>query len=96
MNEQIKIEKVTNKMWEEWQRIPPEIKEKFQHKEGWVGEWQYYYSTKKGKISMITLLDYFQKGILHEIYCTEGGLFIDTRRFNTKEEAEKFIEKMLT
>ena len=50
-----------------------------------VGEYQYIYSTTKGKISLIELPNYFRDGItLFEIYCLEGELFEDIERFKSR------------
>lgn len=95
MNQKIKVEQRVHKMWEEWDKLSQEKKDKFAHKKGWVDKWQYIYSSPKGEISLIILLDYFKEGDTYEIYCVKGKLFTDTRRFDTKEEAEKFIEERL-
>jgi len=61
-----------------------------------IGRWQYIYSSSKGKISLIKLLNYLEnKKHLWEIYCLEGNLFEDIKRFNSKIEAEKSIKKIL-
>lgn len=74
-------------MFDEFNKVP----KKFNIKPP-VGEWQYIYSSKKGKISLIELPDYFRDGqTLWEIYSLEGDLFDDIERFDSKEKAEKRI-----
>jgi hypothetical protein len=61
-----------------------------------VGEFQYVYSSKKGAISMVEFLNYFNDGKnFWEIYCLEGNLFEDVERFPTKEKAIGRITKLL-
>ena len=59
-----------------------------------VGRWQYIYSSKKGKISLIKLIGVGSER--WEIYSLEGDLFEDTERFKSKKEAEQKILKLLT
>ena len=57
------------------------------------GKHQYIYSSEKGSISLIELIDYMKDGVdLWEIYSLEGSLFNDIERFKSKEEAEKQIK----
>lgn len=61
-----------------------------------VGKYQYIYTTKKGKISLIELPNYFLDGIdLWEIYSLEGELFEDVERFKSKEQVEVRIKELL-
>lgn len=61
-----------------------------------VGKWQYIYSSKKGKISLVELPNYFLDGYTFwETYSLEGDLFEDIERFETKEDAEEVIRKYL-
>ena len=60
------------------------------------GKYQYIYTSDKGGISLIKLVNYFRDGKdLWEIYCLEGKLFEDVERFNTKKEAVVEIKKYL-
>jgi hypothetical protein len=59
------------------------------------GKYQFIYSSKKGKISLILLKKYFCGIDTWEIYCLKGDLFEDVERFDTKEEAEKRIREIL-
>lgn len=57
---------------------------------------QYIYTGKKGRISLIELVDYFSDGVvLWEIYSLQGELFDDVERFKCKEDAEKRIKELL-
>jgi len=58
----------------------------------YFGKYQYIYSSKKGKISLIFLKKYYN---CWEIYCLEGDIFEDCERFPTKKEAEKRIKELL-
>jgi hypothetical protein len=65
-------------------------------KGGAFGKWQYIFSSEKGEVSLIELLNYFGDGVdLWEIYCLKGNLFEDVERFPTKKEAEETISKLL-
>ena len=58
------------------------------------GEYQYFYSSEKGEISLIELKNYFGDGKdLWEIYSLKGDLFEDVERFESQEEAEDVIKK---
>ena len=62
-----------------------------------IGEWQFIYSSPKGKISLIELPNYFHDGIdLYEIYSLEGNLFEGVRRASKFEEAEQMAISYLT
>jgi len=59
-------------------------------------KWQYLYSSEKGKISLIKLLNYFRVGkSFWEIYCLNGKLFDDVERFSLKKKAEIRIKELL-
>ncbi len=62
-----------------------------------VGRWQYVYSSEKGEISLIKLVNYFRDGVdLWEIYEIGGSNFLkDVERFNTKKGAERRIKELL-
>jgi len=55
---------------------------------------RFRYSTKKGEISLIT--PSFISNHMWEIYCTEGDLFEDIERYDTKGEAEAKIRHYLS
>ncbi|MDA3837252.1 MAG: hypothetical protein PF542_06550 [Nanoarchaeota archaeon] len=89
----MKITKRIHPGYEEFEKIKEEglkIRKIF-------GKYQYFYSSNKGEISLISLPNYILDGeIRWEIYCLEGNLFEDVIAFHTKKEAECFIEKYLT
>lgn len=60
-----------------------------------VGRWHYIYSSSKGEISLIKLINYHGNGIdLWETYTLKGNL--DSKgRFRSKKEAEKTIFELL-
>jgi hypothetical protein len=64
------------------------------------GEYQYIYSSDKGVISLIQLINYYRDGRdgkdLWEIYCLRGDLFEDVERFDTRREADFYIREYLT
>ncbi len=60
------------------------------------GKYQFIFSSKKGKISMIQLKNQIsQRDMFWEIYCLEGDLFKDTERFDSKILAEKRVREFL-
>ena len=90
----MKIEKREHATYKEFQRAKKEYKN-FKLPLI-IDRWQYIYSTEKGKISLIKLLNYFKEGEdLWEIYALKGNLFDDVERFNSKKEAEKRIKLLL-
>ena len=93
LNNTISCEKVVHKGWEEMQNLREEKPDLFP---SIIGQYQYLYTSKKGKVSLIELPNYFHNGInLWEIYSLEGNLFEDVERFKSKEEAEVKIKELL-
>jgi hypothetical protein len=101
----MKITKKIHKGWEEWLRfvnkkdqVVQDFLQKYPHKAGYFGKWQYIYESEKGMISLIKLLNYdFMTGKdVWEIYeLSANKLFEDVKRFRTKKEAEKRIRELL-
>jgi hypothetical protein len=61
-----------------------------------IGRKQYFYTSLKGKISLIFLPNYFMDGVdWWEIYALEGDLIEDIERFKSKKGAEKRINELL-
>jgi len=61
-----------------------------------LGDTQWIFSSNKGKISMIELKEVYGKDEnLWEIYCLEGDLFEDPKRYDTKKEAEAICKVYL-
>lgn len=88
------VEKIIHPRYRDWLKAN-EIQPNFLQKP-FFGEFQYIYSSDKGKISLVELPDYFRDGeTLWETYCLEGNLFEDIDRFGTKEEAEVKIKELL-
>jgi len=92
MKKTIKCEKTIHEGYKEWERAKEEGSEIPQL----FGKYHYFYSSKKGKISLIELKNYFKQGDdFWEIYSLKGNLFEDTERFPTKKQAEKRVEELL-
>lgn len=90
----MKIEKVEHSIYKEWNKAKEQYKE--MKLPLLVDRWQYRYSTGKGTISLIKLLNYFNDNKdFWEIYCLDGNLFEDVERFDTKTEAEVRIKELL-
>ena len=84
--ERIKVERRIHEGYKELENSPYRI----------FGKDQYIYTSDKGEVSLIKLINYFRDGKdLWEIYCLEGGLFQDVERFDTKREAVVEIKKYL-
>ena len=84
------VKKKIHYIWNEIQKTKPKFKHKI------IGKYQYLFSSKKGKISLIKIYGTYQinKGIW-EIYCLKGNLFDDILRFKSKENAIKKIKDFL-
>jgi glycerol-3-phosphate cytidylyltransferase-like family protein len=93
----IKITKKIHPMWEEFQRLKKKSEFKSVYKNSIEGKWQHIYSTKKARISLVELKDYWMDGKdLWEIYQLDGhNLFPDVERFDTKKEAVERIKELL-
>jgi len=84
--EKIEVKRVVHEGYKELENTPYKI----------FGKYQYIYTSKKGEISLIKLINYFRDGKdLWEIYCLEGGLFQDVERFDTKREAVVQVKSYL-
>ena len=84
--ENIKVERRVHNGYKELENSPYRI----------FGKYQYIYTSDKGEISLIKLINYFRDGKdLWEIYCLDGGLFQDVERFDTKKEAVVKTKKYL-
>jgi len=84
--ENIKVERIVHNGYKELENSPYKI----------FGKYQYIYTSDKGVISLIKLINYFRDGKdLWEIYCLEGKLFEDVERFDTKKEAVVKTKKYL-
>lgn len=91
----MKVVRKIHPLWQSFQKIA-KTKIFGLHAHRIFGKWQYFYSSKKGKISLIELPNYLMDGkTLWEIFCIKGSLFPDIDRFNSKEEAEERILHLL-
>lgn len=60
------------------------------------GKYHHIFSSEKGKVSLIYLLNYLLDGRnTWEIYCLEGDLFEDVERFDSKKDAMRRIREVL-
>lgn len=97
----IKVTKRVHNGWIEWEKIRsnPEFQKQFPaHPNGMFGKWQYIYSSDKGEISLVQLLNYSfdNNEDVWEIYeLSANKLFEDVKRFRTKKQAEKRIKELL-
>ena len=90
----MRIEKIEHVIYKEFQKAKKQYKE--MELPALVDRWQYIYSSPKGRISLIKLLNYFRDGEdLWEIFCLEGDLFDDVERFSTKKKATQRIKGLL-
>ena len=84
--DKVKVERRIHEGYKELENSPYKI----------FGKYQYIYTSDKGEISLIKLINYFRDGKdLWEIYCLGGNLFEDLERFNTKKEAVVEIKRYL-
>ena len=90
----MQVEKEIRPDWESWM-------DKIQNYNGpklKCGKYQYICSSDKGKIkAMENFPNVFklELGSTWEIHCLEGNLFAGIERFNTREEAELRIQRLL-
>jgi len=88
MKENIKVEKKIHPLFLDYlKRIEEELG---------LGRYQYIFSSKKGKISMIALPNYnFDGKTVYEIYCLEGNLFEDVEQYDSRKKAVERIKELL-
>ena len=96
----MKVTKQVHSGWKEMNALTDDIKKQLRHLRhstlSLFGKYQYICKSKKAKISLIELPNYFRDGKdIWEIYCLEGSLFDDVERFDTKAEADKRIKGLL-
>jgi hypothetical protein len=79
-----------HRMYKEWKKIKKMMsKKQTVYLNQMFGRYQYIFSSKKGRISCVELIDYYMDGErLWEICCLEGNLFYDIQRFDTFKEAK--------
>ena len=76
--------------------IEPKLRKKYTSFTPLIGKTQYFFTSDKGKISMIKLGGtLYKEKPKWEIYCIDGKLFEDIMRFKTQKEARKKIKELL-
>ncbi len=96
MKEEIKIERRIHQGWVEWDQMPLAIKAKMSWGiKGWVGKYQYIYSTSRGKISLVYIRNFRNIWSWEICQLDDSNLFNGIERFNFKEEAENRIRSLL-
>ena len=97
----MKVEQKIHLGWQEWDKIPVELKQNKYMKHPIIGKYQYIYTSEKGKISLVELFGLRFENVMDrttptwEIYSLEGSLFEDCERFDKKEQAEIRIKELL-
>ena len=86
MKQKIKIERRIHNMWKGQEEIKKTLKVEIPSV---IGRFHYFYSSKKGRISLIEILAPFPSWEI----C--GGGIVKIQRFPTKIEADKFIRNIL-
>lgn len=89
------IERQIHKGYEEYKKLPDNIKGKVKQI---FGKYHYFYSSKKGVISLVQLInyDFISNKDVWEIWeLSANNLFEDTERFASKKDAEKRIKELL-
>jgi hypothetical protein len=90
------VEKFIHPVWQEFLSIPKNIQKQFKILPNLIGKFQYIYSSKNGKISLIqTRVGLVIENKVFEIYCLEGNLFDGLERFSDKKTAIKRIKELL-
>jgi len=101
----IKRQKREHPLWEVEQKLKGKTNDITMKYLVGIGKFKYDFESKKGKISMIEIIqrqlkegmkDGIESSWIWEIYANENPkLFTDVIRFKTKKEAEKAIKKYL-
>jgi hypothetical protein len=97
----IKVEKKEHLIYREWKKAgelsyPLELSFPCP-----IGKWQYFYSSKKGVVSLIKLQNHLYKSEtlnkmdIWEIYSVKGNLFDGVECFYSKKQAEERIKELL-
>ena len=83
-------------IWEEMHKLDPELLKRFEIAGSMIGKYQFIYSSKKGSISLIELINYgLNEGYYWEIMALKEGLFEDIERYESREKAEDRIFELL-
>jgi hypothetical protein len=87
----MKVEKVIHRQWE----ALDQLKKKGVILEPLFAKWQYLYSSDKGEISLIELVDCVISNKWEIMELSKNNLFECIERYPTKEDAEKRIKELL-
>lgn len=88
----ISIGRRIHPIWKEWSEL---LVKQLHYRESIIGKYQYIYESKKGRISLIELPNYFRDGIDYWEICGAMTPDGDVERFDTKQEAEVRIKELL-
>jgi len=97
----MKVTKIIHQIWQSWDSMPQELKNKLSIKRCILGKYQYIYTQDKIRISLIRLNSIMPKNIRfpferdHRWEICGGGLTDDVETFPTKKKAEKRIKELL-
>lgn len=97
-NKEIGVMKQEHMIWMEWHMLPEQLRI-LHFKEPVCHKWHYIYYLKHQKkpkeISLVQFRHDLYDPFHWEIYCLEGNIFEDVRRFRSREEAEIAIKDFL-
>jgi len=95
----IKVQRVIHKIWQEWESIPGQLRDRTLMKGCIIGKYQYIYTEGKIRISLVRL-NYSLGGSgihwqNHQWEICGGGLTEDVETFATKKDAVKRIKELM-
>jgi len=84
-------------IWDEWNGLPKELKNKLFMKKSLIGKWHYHYENKNGIIGLIRIaIPSFDLSYKMDYrYMWEACGVLEFQRFRTKKDAEVEIYKAL-
>ncbi len=91
----MEVEKRIHSVWNEWNSMSQDLKDKLLILGNMFGKHQYIYSSSKGRISLVHMVTGLSDTKVWEIYCLSGDLFEDVERFKTKKNAVKRIRELM-
>lgn len=81
----------THGLWESWEKLPPEIRQKLSPL---VGKWHYHYENENGRIGLVRLNNLIPRRfgkIKESNHCYEACGVLDFEQFKTIRDAEVAI-----